>query len=114
MLFHSGLAAVRKYQRLRLSQAPGFGAPTMVKCEAFWDVLSATQLTNPPCKVKQRDQLRGASYEFAVTFDVLGVQSCVLSLPPTHHPPQQRLVAYRIALEMPSPFYFLHFPFALN
>lgn len=114
MLFHSALAAVRKYQRLRPSQAPGFGTPTMVKCEAFWDVLSATQLTNPPCKAKQRDPPCGASYEFAVTFDVLVLQSCGLSLPPTHHPPQQRVVVYRIALEMPIPFYFLHFPFALN
>lgn len=73
-----------------------------------WDGLSATLFPKSPCSAEQRDCVHRVSYVFAVKLDVPILQGFVLPIPPAHHPPQQRIVVCRMALEIPIPFYFLH------
>lgn len=109
VLSHSGLATVRGCPHWRRTQAPICGTPRAVKHESLLGrSVCHTQFPESPCKAEQGDYVHRVGCVFAVKLHVPISQGFVLPIPPTHHPPQQRIVVYRIALDIPIPFYFLH------
>lgn len=96
-------------QLQRPTQAPVCGTPRVVKRESLLGrSIRCAQFPELPCKAEQGDYVHRARDALAIKRHAPLSQGLVLPAPPTHHPPQQRIVVYRIALEIPIPFYFLH------